>query len=725
MCGIAGAFNCANGQDMLLKGMERIKHRGCGYSVSDGKGISYAGSTSELRKLRLNGGSLLLKAVQHEHGKGILMMGESALALSGTVYNRRELCRKHGFRAGSDEEALLSLAGKAGNAAELSELLADVRGPYAFACLRKGRVILARDVTGLRPLWTAHEGRKFAFATERKILLAMGFAPEKARELHPRHIMEFDAVKGGVSDFYRGFLDYGEESKLPFKEAKESLGEALRETVKAMLPEGKFGILFSGGVDSTLLAKLAAEAGGDFVCYTAAASEKAKDLVHAKEAAENVGLELRHRVIKQEDTERFLSEAVRAVEDASQVKADVSLPLHVACGLAGEDGMRVVFSGSGSDELFCGYERHRHGSDLRKEAHYEMLRFFEATGSRDYTIAAENGLEMKHPYMDRKVAELAMRLPGSFRAGERNGMRADKYILRETALDAGIPEEIAFRKKIAVQYGSGFGKAVSKEAASRGMEKSAYLKRLLGHENGCLGALVSTGKDSIFATGIMAKQNYRISCLITIKSSEPDSYMFHTPLIGMVRMQAEATGIPLVERETKGEKEKELEDLGKAVKEAVERHGIEGIVSGAIHSNYQRMRLEKIADKAGIKSFSPLWHTNEEGMLKAMLKEGFRVMVIKTAAAGMEGFAGKVITDRLISELMKVREKHGISIAGEGGEFETLVLDAPLFRKRISCEGYEVRGRGSVKEVSLKGCRLEEKLIHNSGDRKKAPPRLQ
>src|SRR3989338_11472623 len=110
-----------------------------------------------------------------------------------------------------------------------------------------------------------------------------------------------------------------------------------------------------------------------------------------------------------------------------------------------------------------------------------------------------------------------------------------------------------------------------------------------------LGVLFSSGKDSTYALWIMKQQNYEISCLITLKSKNLHSYMFHTPNIDMATYQAEAMEIPIVLQETEGEKEKELSDLKKALQKAKEKYQIEGIVSGALYSNYQRGRIEKIA----------------------------------------------------------------------------------------------------------------------------------
>ena len=106
------------------------------------------------------------------------------------------------------------------------------------------------------------------------------------------------------------------------------------------------------------------------------------------------------------------------------------------------------------------------------------------------------------------------------------------------------------------------------------------------------GVLFSGGKDSAYAAFLAIKDGYEVSCLISIFSENPESYMFHTPSITKVKKQAEVMKIPLIVQRTKGEKENELVDLENAIKKAIEKYGIEIIVTGAIASVYQTSRVQ-------------------------------------------------------------------------------------------------------------------------------------
>lgn len=198
-----------------------------------------------------------------------------------------------------------------------------------------------------------------------------------------------------------------------------------------------------------------------------------------------------------------------------------------------------------------------------------------------------------------------------------------------------------------------------------------------------LGVLFSGGKDSTYALyKVMEKE--QIVCLITIVSKNRESYMFHTPNIEITSLQAEAIGLPLIQMETEGIKEKELEDLEKAVKKAIKDFKIEGVVTGAVESVYQSSRIKKICDKLKIKCISPLWKKNQEELLREILNDGFKFIISSIAAEGLdESWLGKVVTKDDVDKLVEINKKTGISIAFEGGEAETLVIDGPIFKSKI------------------------------------------
>jgi len=193
-----------------------------------------------------------------------------------------------------------------------------------------------------------------------------------------------------------------------------------------------------------------------------------------------------------------------------------------------------------------------------------------------------------------------------------------------------------------------------------------------------LGVLFSGGKDSTLAALIAKKEGYEISCLITIVSKNPHSYMFHTPSIKKTEEQAKAMKIPLIKVKTKGEKEKELRDLEKAIKKAEKEYGIEGIVTGAVESVYQASRIQKVCDKLNLECFNPLWQKNQIELLESLIKNKFHVIVTGVFAYPLgKEWLGRKIDKKFVKEAKELHEKYKINPAGEGGEFETFVLNAP------------------------------------------------
>lgn len=198
-----------------------------------------------------------------------------------------------------------------------------------------------------------------------------------------------------------------------------------------------------------------------------------------------------------------------------------------------------------------------------------------------------------------------------------------------------------------------------------------------------LGVLCSGGKDSWFAFSL-AREKEEVACLISVRSKNDASYMFHTPNIHLVPLQAEAAGIPLVSVETEGEKETELADLSRAIALAVEQYGIEGVVTGALMSVYQATRVQRICRDLGLWCFNPLWYADPEAYMEHLIASGFSVIVTGVFSAPFtEDWLSRVLDRETLADLRRYAKTDRITLTGEGGEYETLVLDAPFFQQRL------------------------------------------
>lgn len=224
-----------------------------------------------------------------------------------------------------------------------------------------------------------------------------------------------------------------------------------------------------------------------------------------------------------------------------------------------------------------------------------------------------------------------------------------------------------------------------------------------------LGVLCSGGKDSLYAW-YKAMQVEEVACLVTLFPKNPESYMFHTPNLHMVPLQAEAAGLPLVSFTTQGEEGSELRDLTKAVEIAVGNYGIEGIVTGALMSVYQATRIQRICHDMDLWCFNPLWYTDPVQYMDALLASGFRVIISGIFSEPFdESWLGRELDRGAITLLSDYAQRYGITLTGEGGEYETLVLDAPFFKKHIAIRDFEKEYHNFHGIMHITRADLEEK----------------
>jgi ABC transporter with metal-binding/Fe-S-binding domain ATP-binding protein len=194
--------------------------------------------------------------------------------------------------------------------------------------------------------------------------------------------------------------------------------------------------------------------------------------------------------------------------------------------------------------------------------------------------------------------------------------------------------------------------------------------------------LFSGGKDSGLALAY-ALEHTIVKCLIIIQSKNSESYMFHTPNIIWAKKQAQATGIPFIVYETAGEKELELEDLKKAILKAKKEYQIQAVVTGAIESVYQASRVQTITNDLGLECFNPLWQKDQIQVLEELLKRKFEIKIIGTFGYGLDKLIGKTIDRQFIEDVKILQEKLKINPAGEGGEYESFILNAPYYKKPL------------------------------------------
>jgi diphthine-ammonia ligase len=221
-----------------------------------------------------------------------------------------------------------------------------------------------------------------------------------------------------------------------------------------------------------------------------------------------------------------------------------------------------------------------------------------------------------------------------------------------------------------------------------------------------LAALVTGGKDSVLALYRAQQMGHTIEVLATMIPKRDDSYMFHFPNIHLTELLSRAVEIPLAKAETSGIKEKELGDLKKLLASL----DVEGVVSGAVFSSYQKQRIQRICDELGLKSVTPLWHQDPLDLMNELIDLKFNVIIVGVYAYGFDkSWLGKEINSATLEKLVELHKKYQISLVGEGGEYESLVLDAPFFKKRIEIVEAETSYENGSGVLVVKEAKLVDK----------------
>jgi len=389
--------------------------------------------------------------------------------IDANILNWRELASKYSIEAHDSQSFLEKFLDAEKD--EFIKRLDELEGSYAIAMKRDGVTIIARDIFGIRPIfYDLDDG------------LSYSFNKGVGKELNPRQILVFTK---GPEFIDRKYFSVTPEIDLAKPEIITRLQDLLFGAIKKRVPEdgSPVGVLFSGGVDSTFLAytlKILKEQGkieNDLVCFTAGfvayGQDEAKDLVAAKKVAEKYGFENHTNSVDLESAESMIKKVISIIGDTNVVKVGVGVT-GWAAGINASKRVKVIFSGLGSEEIFAGYNRHKKAENVNEECLKGLMEIHTRDCYRDYMICKEAGLELRLPFLDRKVVDFSLKIPAKFKLADQN-----KLILRDVAVSIGISAKFAQRKKLGAQYGSKFDKAIAMLAKRNGFKyKSDYLDSL-------------------------------------------------------------------------------------------------------------------------------------------------------------------------------------------------------------------------------------------------------
>ncbi len=348
----------------------------------------------------------------------------------------------------------------------MKKVIGLLDGMYAIAVTDGESIVVARDPIGKKPIYYVENNGVSYFASEKKALWNGKDTPSR---LNPGNILNIDST--GTKE-HEGFtLQFPQIDIVDFREAVETYKKALITAVKKRLTglrESRIGVIFSGGIDSVLIASLLQREGKNITCYCTG-TEDSGDVVAARSVAEDMGLDLKTTIIDEKMVEEILPEVIRSVEESGLLQVEVAIPMYMAAKLAAEDGIRVMFTGQAADELFAGYPWY---NDVVAEKGYlrlheklwEDLTFlYTDTLEREDKLTMAHSIELRAPYLDRDVIQTAMRISPRLKIeGENDTLR--KRVHRQASVELGVPPYLGFRAKDPAQSGSGIHGIIQKIA---------------------------------------------------------------------------------------------------------------------------------------------------------------------------------------------------------------------------------------------------------------------
>lgn len=477
MCGIAGCWGEPKAEGLTNKMLDFLSHRG-----PDGRGVWPSGARGAIGSVRL--------AIRDQSCGSQPIINETgthALVANGEIYNLEALranlvSRGHRFRSHADSEAILHIF-EGEDVAGFSQL----DGMYACAVATRDRLVLGRDSMGIKPLYLAWNGQRGTacyarFASELKALVGSRLP---VRPLMPGEV--FDSEAGILQPRDVGYTRMAAESAQqdPPVELAESVAKLRSVIEKAvcshLASDVPVGVLLSGGLDSSIVAAVAARFIRPLHTFTVA-TPGSPDLEAARCVAEALGTVHHEWLFEVEEIQTALPHIAYYLESCERFLVRHAIPTWFACALAAQrisqgnggrlvasgrvsrefEPFRVLLVGEGADELFGGYDYWQKLAladpvAARDELDRSLRDLHWTNLQRVDRMSMAHGVECRVPFLQRDVVAFARNLPIELLIGRNplDGTLISKYILR-LAFESALPPAIIWGKKRQFAEGAGF-----------------------------------------------------------------------------------------------------------------------------------------------------------------------------------------------------------------------------------------------------------------------------
>jgi asparagine synthase (glutamine-hydrolysing) len=504
MCGIVGILSKKGENVVPLIGamLSCMTNRGPdGAGIAANRCVVQSDSFSDLKYHKISGDSALghvrLAIVGGTFGQQPFSSCDGRLTIehNGEIYNykriRKRLLLHHTFATQTDSEVIVHLLedhfkGNNDLLYAIKKTVAELDGVYALVIKdeQEGTMALVRDKMGVRQIYYGENDRLVAFASERKALWKIGIREPTNRVLPGCAVIITPNDKLKEIEISHPPV---RSSRIVYKtltSAAEAYKKALLASMKKRTQDfNRVGIIFSGGIDSVVIAWLAKKMVKEVVCYTGGV-HGSSDIVFARQVAKKLDLKLRVNELTNDEVEQLIPEIIDTIEDTNAGQIEVAIPVYAAVKLAHEDGINVMLTGQGADELFGGYPWYakvleKEGyQKLREHMTEDLLLLYRETLEREDKITMAHSIEMREPFLDMKVIRLSMQMDLKLNV---NGVddTIGKHVHRKLAQRLGIPRNIAYRIKEAAQHGSGMHNVVDAIARKHGFDESTISNRYL------------------------------------------------------------------------------------------------------------------------------------------------------------------------------------------------------------------------------------------------------
>ena len=530
MCGIVGMEGNFN-KELLDSILKSIKHRGedcSGTFIDEENRIGLGHNLLSIFNL-IDENNEIIDNI--EENKQPIVLDNLVLVFNGEIYNFNKLeeflkeNNENYNESKSDSQLLANLIEFYYEEEQedkdeillnsMKSVLPQLDGDYSFAVFDKkyNNLAISRDPIGVKPLYYGMDEEKDfkAFASEKKALWKVKLADENIHDLSPGSILynwkivdlednlinriirtDFKSIKSNYNE-YKDYL----ETKDSYEVYKELLKDDLYSAVEKRVENiSDIGLIFSGGVDSTILAVLLKQIAENRnkekesiplnIKMYSVGVENSQDIKFSKEISEELDLPLKTIIIDENTVKESIKPVLTAIEDDNVMKLGVGMTIYLAAKAMKEDNIKVALSGQGADELFGGYNRYlKHFEEnslfdayfaLDEEIYHDIANMYHVNLERDDAVSMANGVELRVPFLDKDIIDLALDIPGIYKIKDNEDILR-KHILRDVAKSLGVPDNVADRPKKAAQYGSGINKILKKKAL-RSFDMEEFLDSL-------------------------------------------------------------------------------------------------------------------------------------------------------------------------------------------------------------------------------------------------------